>query len=130
MVRKLGAARGTVREALRFLELQGALQMRAGPHGGPVVSVPGVEHLSSAISLQLQLSHATFRAVLEARRSIYPVIVAEAAERASDEDIGELHAILDRLHHAIDSSEDTTTRPGASSHESLWRPEISYSGIW
>ncbi len=43
MVEKMGVARATVREALRFLELQGALRIKAGPGGGPVVSVPAVD---------------------------------------------------------------------------------------
>jgi DNA-binding FadR family transcriptional regulator len=40
MVEDLGVARATVREALRFLELQGALRIKAGPGGGPVVRAP------------------------------------------------------------------------------------------
>lgn len=109
MVEKQGAARGTVREALRFLELHGTVSVRSGPHGGPVVSVPQLDHLVSALSLQLQFADATFRSVLEARRSIYPVLVAEAAEHATEEDIAALRASLERLANAIDDSEATTT---------------------
>ena len=72
MVEKLGVARATVREALRFLELQGALRIKAGPGGGPVVSAPGADHLASVLSLHLQFADASFRSVVEARRSIYP----------------------------------------------------------
>ena len=70
MVEQQGAARATVREALRFLEFQGALGIKAGPGGGPVVNVPGLDHLTSALSLQLQFADATFRSVLDARRAI------------------------------------------------------------
>ena len=72
MVEELGVARATVREALRFLELQGALRIKAGPGGGPVVSAPGADHLASVLSLHLQFADASFRSVVEARRSIYP----------------------------------------------------------
>ena len=105
MIEKQGASRATVREALRLLELQGALKMKAGPGGGPVVSVPGVDHLAGALSLQLQFANATFRAVLEARRSIYPILVAEAAENATDEDIQALKASLQRLYDASEDSD-------------------------
>ena len=37
MVEQQGVARGTVREALRYLEFQGALRIKAGPGGGPIV---------------------------------------------------------------------------------------------
>lgn len=107
MVEKQGASRASVREALRFLELQGALRIQAGPGGGPVVDVPSVVHLASVLSLQLQFANATFRAVLEARRSIYPVLVAEAAANATREDIEALQQSVERLDGATGDSDAT-----------------------
>ncbi len=101
MVEELGVARATVREALRFLELQGALRIKAGPGGGPVVSVPGADHLASVLSLHLQFADASFRSVVEARRSIYPVLAAEAAANASREDIATLHESMARMHTSV-----------------------------
>ncbi len=116
MIEKQGASRATVREALRFLELQGALKMKAGPGGGPVVSEPSVDHLAGALSLQLQFANATLRAVLEARRSIYPVLVSEAAENATDEDIRALKESLQRLYEATEDS-DATAREARHFYE-------------
>lgn len=98
MVEDLGVARATVREALRFLELQGALRIKAGPGGGPVVSVPGADHLASVLSLHLQFVEASFRSVVDARCSIYPVLAAEAAENASREDVLMLQESIARIH--------------------------------
>ena len=98
MVEEFGVARATVREALRFLELQGALRIKAGPGGGPVVSAPGGDHLASVLSLHLQFADASFRSVVEARCSIYPVLAAEAAANASREDIATLHESIARVH--------------------------------
>ncbi len=97
MVEKLGVARATVREALRFLELQGALRIKAGPGGGPVVSVPGADHLASVLSLHLQFAGASFQSVVDARRSIYPVLAAEAAENAGREDVSTLRESIERM---------------------------------
>jgi len=105
MVEELGAARATIREALRFLELQGALRIKAGPGGGPVVSVPGAEHLASVLSLHLQFAGASFRSVVDARRSIYPVLAAEAAERASREDVLALQESIARMHAGVQDGE-------------------------
>lgn len=116
MIQQFGVARATVREALRFLELQGVLRIKAGPGGGPVVSVPDVDHLTSAISLQLQFANATFEAVLEARRSIYPVLVAEAAENASHQDLAALRRCVQRLHESIADS-DATAREARHFYE-------------
>lgn len=98
MVETLGVARATVREALRLLEIQGAVRIQAGPGGGPVVSVPGAEHLASVLSLHLQFAGASFRSVVDARRSIYPVLAAEAAQNASREDVLTLQESIARLH--------------------------------
>ena len=87
MVEEQGVARGTIREAIRYLEFQGALRVKAGPGGGPRVSVPGLDHLTSALSLQLQFTNASFRSVLDARASIYPTLAAEASKNASYQDI-------------------------------------------
>ena len=101
----MGVARATVREALRFLELQGALRIKAGPGGGPIVSVPGAGHLASVLSLQLQFAAASYRSVLEARRSIYPVLAAEAAANASHQDIETLHQSIARMRTVIEDSD-------------------------
>ena len=98
MIDELGVARATVREALRFLELQGALRIKAGPGGGPVVSAPGADHLASVLSLHLQFVDASFRSVVEARCSIYPVLAAEAAANASPEAAARLHESIARMH--------------------------------
>jgi len=103
MIAKFGVARATVREALRFLEMQGVLRIKAGPGGGPVVNVPNTDHLKSALSLQLQFANATFRSVSEARAAIYPVLAAFAAKNASFDDIRALHECNDRL---IDTLKD------------------------
>jgi GntR family transcriptional repressor for pyruvate dehydrogenase complex len=105
MVAEFGAARATVREALRFLELQGALRIKAGPGGGPVVSVPGADHLASVLSLHLQFADASFSSVVDARRAIYPVLAFQAAENASREDIATLQESISRIHARVHDSE-------------------------
>jgi DNA-binding FadR family transcriptional regulator len=101
MVEDLGVARATVREALRFLELQGALRIKSGPGGGPVVSVPGADHLASVLSLHLQFADASFQSVVDARRSIYPVLAAQAAENASRDDVAALRESIARMHDGV-----------------------------
>lgn len=105
MVEELGVSRATVREALRFLELQGALRIKAGPGGGPVVSVPGANHLASVLSLHLQFADASFSSVVNARRSIYPVLAFQAAENASRPDLATLQGSISRLHAGVHDPE-------------------------
>ena len=104
MVEKHGVARATVREALRFLELQGALRIKAGPGGGPVVNIPETDHLTSALSLQLQFANASLCSVVDARISVYPVLAKQAAQNATDQDIAALHESVERLGMAVGDS--------------------------
>jgi GntR family transcriptional repressor for pyruvate dehydrogenase complex len=101
MVDEFGVSRATVREALRFLELQGALRIKAGPGGGPVVSVPGADHLASVLSLHLQFADASFSSVVDARRSIYPVLAGQAAENATREDVATLQESISRMNAGV-----------------------------
>jgi DNA-binding FadR family transcriptional regulator len=105
MVEEFGVARATVREALRFLELQGALRIKAGPGGGPVVSVPGADHLASVLSLHLQFADASFSSVVDARRAIYPVLASQAAQNASRPDIATLQESISRMHACVQDSD-------------------------
>jgi len=108
MVEEFGVARATVREALRFLELQGALRIKAGPGGGPIVSAPGGDHLASVLSLHLQFADASFSSVVDARRAIYPVLASQAAENASRQDIETLQESIARMHACAHDSELST----------------------
>jgi GntR family transcriptional repressor for pyruvate dehydrogenase complex len=80
-------ARGTYREALRFLEIQGVVNIRAGPGGGPEIRRPGWPQLASTIALLLQFADAPMREILEARTAIEPGVARMAAMHATPEDI-------------------------------------------
>ena len=114
--RKHGAARNTLREALRFLEMQGVLSVRAGPGGGPEVGRPSWPHLASTIALLLQFADAPFRTVIEARSVLEPGMAELATRNASDAEIAELEKDLD----AIESSLGVY-REFAVAYSSFWR---------
>lgn len=94
---KYRVARGTLREALRYLQIQGVLEIRTGPNGGHFVAYPHWESLASTMALLLQFSDATLDSLIEARIAIEPGMAALAAQRATPEDISELNALLDQL---------------------------------
>jgi GntR family transcriptional repressor for pyruvate dehydrogenase complex len=97
MIAQYGVGRATLREALRLLELEGALSIRPGPHGGPRVAQPTARHLASTFALVLQLSGGTFRSIVTCRLLIEPVAAAEAARRATPEDIALMRESVRRL---------------------------------
>ncbi|MGE6697194.1 FadR/GntR family transcriptional regulator [Hyphomonas sp. NPDC076900] len=94
---KYRVARGTLREALRYLQIQGVLEIRTGPNGGHFVACPHWESLASTMALLLQFSGATIESLIEARIAIEPGMAALAAQRATPQDIAEMNALLDAL---------------------------------
>lgn len=106
MLIRYGVARATLREALRFLELQGVIHLKSGPGGGPVLRVPKPDNFASTMALLLQFVGADFRALIEVRQAIGPGMAAHAAERATENDINRLRCSLDRLRSLEGTSSD------------------------
>lgn len=91
LVETFGIGRTTLREALRLLETRGAITIRSGPRGGPVVRRPKPEDLGESLTLILQFSGASLNDIFEAREALEPMMARLAAERISDEEL----AVLD-----------------------------------
>jgi GntR family transcriptional regulator, transcriptional repressor for pyruvate dehydrogenase complex len=102
MLAEYGVARGTLREALRYLESQGILAIKPGPRGGPVVTSPDPRHLAGTIALLLQATDAPYRTVVEARQIVEPALGGRAASAASDAQVAELAASVDRMAEVLD----------------------------
>jgi DNA-binding FadR family transcriptional regulator len=103
MLETYGVARGTLREALRFLEIQGVITMKTGPGGGPTVGEPSSRNFASTIAMVLQLENAAFREVVEARVVLEPPMAAQAAVRITDDELELLHqSVRDMRDHLDD----------------------------
>jgi DNA-binding FadR family transcriptional regulator len=105
MVERYGVARGSLREALRYLELQGVLRIKSGPGGGPVIGIPNGHHFASTLALVLQFVGARFRAIIETRWVVEPGMAALAAERASAADLDALRGCLDAMRAQLGEAE-------------------------
>jgi GntR family transcriptional regulator, transcriptional repressor for pyruvate dehydrogenase complex len=100
-IKQHGVGRGTYREAIRFLEYQGVIVIRAGVGGGPEIAEPGWPHLASTIALLLQFADAPLSAILDARVAIEPGMAELAAERATPDELDRMAAHLDALEAAL-----------------------------
>lgn len=110
LIARYGVARGSLREAMRLLERQGAVEMRRGAGGGALVSLPRPELLASPLAMALQAGRGDMRTILEARAAVEPTMAALAAERRTDSQLQALRACVadllvnaatdsDRFHH-------------------------------
>lgn len=84
MLEQYGVGRGTLRESLRYLELQGVLMLKPGPGGGPIVQQPDGGTLAATLSLLLQFENAPFSTIMEARTALEPTISRLATSRIDD----------------------------------------------
>ncbi|MGW0045115.1 FadR/GntR family transcriptional regulator [Rhodococcus sp. NPDC003348] len=84
MLEEYQVGRGTLREALRYLELSGAISLKPGPGGGPTVEKPDSGHLKNSLGLVLQFDGAPFSTIVEARAGLEPLMARLAAERITD----------------------------------------------
>ncbi|HVW42094.1 MAG TPA: FadR/GntR family transcriptional regulator [Amycolatopsis sp.] len=105
MLEMYPVGRNTLREALRVLELQGVVTIRAGRGGGPVVASPGSRHLASTLALLLQFAETPFRAVLETRMYVEPIVAQLCAERITPELAEQLRASVATMEAGVDDEE-------------------------
>ena len=90
--------RGTLRESLRFLEMNGVITTKPGPGGGPAVCDPDSRDLAGSLGLFLQLHGTPFRSIVEVRQTMEPAIAAVAAAN-----VRPVH--LERLLDSVESME-------------------------
>lgn len=97
MLESMGVARSTLREALRLLETQGIVDIRAGRGGGPTVGVVGPDDHVSSTTMLLQSMKVRFGSVLDSRVAIEPEIAAAAALARDDAQVEALAASADAM---------------------------------
>lgn len=93
LVQMLGVSRGSVRDAIRSLEMMGLLEPRQGI--GTVVCTPGgatANRLADALRDKRKL----VAELIDVRKMIEPPLVRRAALHASSDEIAEMEDILDR----------------------------------
>jgi DNA-binding FadR family transcriptional regulator len=105
MLAEFGVGRGTLREALRFLEMHGVITIRPGPGGGPAVGTPDPRQLAGTLSMILQFVRTPFRSVIEAKNILEPQVAAAAARRATPELVGDLRESVKRLEANLGNQE-------------------------
>ena len=137
MLERLGVSRGTLREALRILEVHGLISLKPGPTGGPVVEPMSGRQLGLASTLHFHMAGATFRELWEARVTIEPLMARLAAERKSPQVRERLRAVMGRAqavsrdHVYVEAASDFhTTLSGMTGNRVLDLYAISFSAVW
>jgi DNA-binding FadR family transcriptional regulator len=95
-------SRTTVREALRILEVQGLVRIKAGRAGGAFVQRPGEQSMADSAALLIRGRQIRLAALLETREAIEPFCAQLAAAHRTDRDLPMLDAANEALAEAGD----------------------------
>jgi GntR family transcriptional repressor for pyruvate dehydrogenase complex len=90
-------SRATVREALRILEVQNLVRVKAGRAGGAFVQRPTTKSMASSVILLIRGRRIKLVDLMETREALEPFCAELAARNRTDEDLTE----LDRANEAI-----------------------------
>ena len=96
MIERFQLGRGSVREALRILEVHGIIQLRSGPGGGPVVGAVRPRDVARTFSLYLNRVGATMGELVDARTFLEPTVARLASEYQDPDGLERLREALAR----------------------------------
>lgn len=99
-----GLSRGSVREALRMLEMEGFVLTRQRRGGGSVVQLPGWASISRTLQTFVRGQGVPFDTVLEAREAIEPALAGLAALHRRDTDLDAIAAASEAMAQAHDNA--------------------------
>jgi DNA-binding FadR family transcriptional regulator len=97
LVKQTQMSRATVREALRILEVQNLVRVKAGRAGGAFVQRPTTKSMASSVSMLIRGRRIKLVDLMETREALEPFCAELAARNRTDEDLTE----LDRANEAI-----------------------------
>ena len=106
LVKQTQMSRATVREALRILEVQNLVRVRAGRAGGAFVQRPTTNGMASSVSMLIRGQRIKLADLMETREALEPFCAESAARKRTDDDL----ELLDRANEEIaDPDADLST---------------------
>ncbi len=97
LVKQTQMSRATVREALRILEVQNLVRVKAGRAGGAFVQRPTTKSMANSVTMLIRGRHIKLVDLMETREALEPFGAALAARNRTEADLSE----LDRTNAAI-----------------------------
>ena len=97
LVKQTQMSRATVREALRILEVQNLVRVRAGRAGGAFVQRPTTKSMASSVTLLIRGQKINLADLMETREALEPFCAELAARKRTEDEL----AVLDRANKDI-----------------------------
>ena len=87
LVKQTQMSRATVREALRILEVQNLVRVRAGRAGGAFVQRPTTKSMANSVTLMIRGQKIKLADLMETREALEPFCAELAARNRTDNDL-------------------------------------------
>jgi GntR family transcriptional repressor for pyruvate dehydrogenase complex len=119
LARQFGVNRGSIRQALKALDVMGIVHQRVGD--GTYLTLDASTTLGAPLDFLILVDGITFQELFEARRIVEPELAARAATRRSQDDLAELGKAVAAMksNPAMDSEE--LAEQDLRFHEAIWR---------
>ena len=105
LAEQFGISRGSVRDALRMLELVGLLETRHGQ--GTFPRELTVERLVAPLASVMTYRQDLRDELMDVRRMFEPAVARAAAQRATEEDIADLQRIIEAQRRKLETDQST-----------------------
>jgi GntR family transcriptional repressor for pyruvate dehydrogenase complex len=119
MTQRYEIGRGSLREALRILEVQGLLTIRPGPGGGPVLAALSPRDFGRMCSFYFMAHGATYRDTVSSRLALEPFMARMLASRKVPEEVAALHDSLIEQEAALGATDTEWAAVGSGFHTRL-----------
>ncbi|SEG88177.1 FadR/GntR family transcriptional regulator [Marinobacterium lutimaris] len=106
LMEQFDCSKGTVREALKSLEVQGLVSIRTGPNGGATLERVPYEKASELLRNFLHFEQPSGPEIYALRTLIEPEIAALATPKLNTEDLAQLESLVKRCESAPQTFEE------------------------
>jgi len=85
LMERYGCSKGTIREALKALEVEGLLRMVSGPNGGPEVQAASIDVVTQQVRQYLHFQKVGFHEVYQLRRGLEVILVENIVGKLTED---------------------------------------------
>ena len=105
LIEHYGCSKGTMREALKALEVEGLVRMLSGPNGGPEIQHASIDIVTQQLRQYLHFQKLDFAHVYELRQSLEVALAQNVTGRLSEDQLARLEENI-RLCEKANSARD------------------------
>ncbi|SDN35098.1 FadR/GntR family transcriptional regulator [Ensifer sp. YR511] len=110
LMQHYGCSKGTIREALKALEVEGLLIMQAGPNGGPEIQATSMGTVIQQMRQYFHFQDLDFKDVYELRKTLEVMVAENVVGRLNEEQFTRLQANIDTCIEASRVDDRETSR--------------------